>query len=491
MKETKLRQILADMHYLSSEGDEETAVRGVVLDSREVRPGFVYVAIRGTKANGEDFIPQAVQNGAAVIVSENIPAGSATGAIRIKVDNARKAAAEIAASFYGHPSRHLKLVGVTGTNGKSSVVFFLYRLFRKLGYKAGAFSTIVNIINDEEMPASLTTPDAITLQRNMAEMVSRGCDYVFMEVSSHSLDQDRVASLDFDVAVFTNLTHDHLDYHKTFRAYLTAKKKLFDHLSPEAVAIVNADDKNGKVMVQNTKARVCTYALRSMADYRARVLDMEVDFMNVILADHEVITRVTGKFNAYNLLAVYAVADSLGMKQDELLRVISELEEVPGRFQRVRVQAGGPIGIVDYAHTPDAVEKLTASAFELVSGKGRLIIALGCGGDRDVTKRPKMARAAAHYADTVILTSDNPRMEEPDKIIEEMYEGMMPHEKAKSFKISDRREAIRMATALAQPGDLIVVAGKGHETYQEIKGERFPFDDYEELKIALTEKIAN
>jgi len=491
MTERTIYELLQKIHILKYEGDESVHIRGISLDSRTVVSGGIYIAIKGTQIDGNDFLQDAIQNGARIIVSEEKPKLEILSKISgwIQVEHARKAAAEIASWYYEYPSRKIKVVGVTGTNGKSSVVLLLHQLFQKLGFKTGAFSTVFNIINETVLPSQLTTPDAISLYRQMAAMVDEGCDYLFMEVSSHALDQDRVFGIDFDVAVFTNLTHDHLDYHGSFKNYLDTKKKFFDQLSGHAMALVNEDDRNAGVMVQNTKAKVRTFALRSLADYHAKVLDMDFDAMKLQIDGREIITHITGKFNAYNLLAVYAVADYFEIEREELLQHLSDLQEVKGRFQRLMVDPKGPFGIVDYAHTPDAVEQLVISASELVSGKGRLFTVLGCGGNRDVAKRPKMARAAASHSDIVILTSDNPRMEDPDKIIEDMFVDLVPHHQAKTFRITDRREAIRMAVSMAQPGDLIVVAGKGHEDYQEIKKERIKFDDAYELIDALTQKM--
>lgn len=491
MIERTIHELLQKIRFLRYEGEDAVVVRGVSQDSRTVVPEGVYIAVKGTESDGNDFIEDAIRNGARIIVSEKEPDLKLLPSVSgwIQVEHARQAVAEIASWYYDHPSRNIRVVGVTGTNGKSSVVLLLHQLFRKLGFKAGAFSTVSNYIDDVAQPSQLTTPDAVSLVREMAAMVEEGCDYVFMEVSSHALDQDRVFGIDFDVAVFTNLTHDHLDYHGSFKNYLNTKKKFFDQLPEHAVALVNEDDRNAGVMVQNTKARVRTFALKSLADYHAKVLDMDFDAMKLQIDGREIITHITGKFNAYNLLAVYAVADCLEIEREELLRHLSDLREVKGRFQRLRVNPEGPVGIVDYAHTPDAVEQLVASASELVSGRGRLITVLGCGGNRDAAKRPKMARAAASHSDIVILTSDNPRMEDPDKIIEDMFVDLVPHHQAKTFKITDRREAIRMAVSMAQSGDLIVVAGKGHEDYQEIKKERIKFDDTDELKNALTQKM--
>ena len=471
--------------------EDEVVIQGVAMDSREVKPGWVFVAIRGTSVDGNQFIGQALEQGASVIISEEPYSNQFTvgEAYWIEVKNARQAISQIAEWFYDYPSHQVTLVGVTGTNGKTSSVYLLHQLFVKLGYRAGMFSTIANKNHQKEMPARLTTPDPISLSRDLADMVAHGCDYVFMEVSSHALDQDRVFALDFDVAVFTNITHDHLDYHHTFVEYLNAKKRFFDELKSEAVALINEDDRHAEIMVQNTRAKVKTYGLTSLADYGCHILDVDPTAMTIRLGGREIITRLTGRFNAYNLAAAYAVADLCEMDMDHALRYISELEEVPGRFQRVMGAIGGPLGIVDYAHTPDAVEKVTQAASEIVVDDGRVLIVLGCGGNRDRAKRPEMGKVAAQNADLVILTSDNPRDEDPDQIIAEMFDNLDPTLKARTFRIPDRREAIRMAVSMAYPEDIVIVAGKGHERYQEVKGEKRPFDDRIELEQALSQKV--
>lgn len=490
-----LTSLCETIDYQHVTGDETIEVNGVGIDSREVKLSYVFVAVSGTVADGYDYISQAIHNGATVIVSERPVDSSLIGdkSAWVQVTDARKAASSVSEWFYGYPSRQLKLIGVTGTNGKSSVVFMLHQLFANLGYRAGMFSTIVNKNHETELPARLTTPDPVSLSRDLAEMVHNGCDYAFMEVSSHALEQQRVYALEFDGAVFTNITHDHLDYHHTFKNYLHAKKLFFDQLRPEAFALINEDDRNADYMVQNTKGQIKTFGLRSMADYTCQILEMDMIAMTIHLAGHDVLTRITGRFNAYNLLAVYGVADLCGMNSEEVLKGLSFLHEAPGRFQRVKVpveiEAEAPVGIVDYAHTPDAVEKVTQAAHEIIGRSGKVIIALGCGGNRDREKRPAMARVAAQHADIAILTSDNPRDEDPQQIIAEMYDDLTPPLKAKVFKIADRREAIRMAVSLAGAGDVVIVAGKGHELFQEIKGEKHPFNDRVELEKALSQKI--
>lgn len=492
MTKRSLQSLLAAIDYQKTNVDGSIEIKGVATDSREVFASYVFVAIPGTVADGYDFIPQAVDQGASVIISERTEKSSlSSGKITwIQVKDARKIASLVAEWFYGYPSQQLKLIGVTGTNGKSSVVYMLHQLFENLGYRAGMFSTIVNKNHQEEMPARLTTPDPVSLSRDLSEMVGNGCDYAFMEVSSHALEQRRVYALDFDGGVYTNITHDHLDYHGTFINYMNAKKLFFDQLGPKAFALINEDDRSADYMVQNTKAVVRTFGLKSLADYRCQILDMDVEAMTIRLDGKEILTRVTGQFNAYNLLAVYGVAHLCGLgREEEVMQGLSLLHGVPGRFERVIVDGGGPVGIVDYAHTPDAVEKVTQAAAGIVRGAGRILIALGCGGNRDRDKRPAMARAAAQNADIVILTSDNPRGEDPQQIISEMYEGLIPALKAKAFRIEDRREAIRMAVSMAHAGDIVIVAGKGHEQYQEIQGKKYPFNDRIELENALSQKI--
>lgn len=469
----------------------QTEINGITTDSRDANTDWVFVAIQGTEVDGNKFIPQAIDRGARVIISEEPvdQAFSQSDITWIQVPDARKAASQGAEWFYGYPSRQVTLTGVTGTNGKSSVVYLLHQLYEKLGYRAGMFSTIVNKNHHEDLPSRLTTPDPVSLSRDLADMVSNGCDYVFMEVSSHALEQQRVFALDFDVAIFTNITHDHLDYHHTFKNYLNAKKSFFDGLKPDSFALINEDDRHADYMVQNTRAVVKKFGLKTLADYTCQILDIEMESMNVRLEGRDITTRLTGRFNAYNLLTAYAVADLCHMDKDDTLRYLSELREVPGRFQRVMADSRGPLGIVDYAHTPDAVDQVTKAASDIVRDDGRILIALGCGGNRDRTKRPEMARAAARNADIVILTSDNPRNEDPDQIISDMFEELTPPQKAKVFRIVDRREAIRMAVSMAHPEDVVIIAGKGHEQYQEIKGKKYPFDDRTELEIALSQKV--
>lgn len=492
MTNRTLQSLLVAIDYPEINVDGSIEIKGISTDSRDVGTSYVFMAIPGIAADGYVYISQAIDRGARVIISERMENTALTaGRITwIQVEDARKTASLASEWYYGNPSRQVKLIGVTGTNGKSSVVYLLHQLFESLGYRAGMFSTIVNKNHREEMPARLTTPDPVSLSRDLASMVSNGCDYVFMEVSSHALEQRRVFALDFDGGVFTNITHDHLDYHGTFKNYMNAKKLFFDHLGSHAFALINEDDKSADYMVQNTKAKVKTYGLRSLADFRCQILDMDLKAMTIRLEGKEIMTRVTGQFNAYNLLAVYGVAHlcKLGC-EDEVMQGLSLLHEVPGRFERIILDGAGPVGIVDYAHTPDAVEKVAQAASGIIRGDGRVLIALGCGGNRDRDKRPAMAKAAAQNADIVILTSDNPRDEDPQKIITEMYEDLVPALKAKTFRIEDRREAIRLAVSMAHEGDIVIIAGKGHEQYQEIKGEKYPFNDRVELENALSQKL--
>ena len=493
MTNRDLTSLLAKIDYHLVSRSDPKDIQGVAIDSRKVQEAFVFVAIPGSERDGYDFIPQALDKGATVVISER-PENtfiSRDNITWVQVADSRKTASQAAEWYYGHPSHQLVLIGVTGTNGKSSVVYMLHQLFLNLGYRAGMFSTIVNKNHEDEIPATLTTPDPISLSRDLHHMVLNGCDYAFMEVSSHALEQKRTFALDFDGAVFTNITHDHLDYHGTFKNYLNAKKSFFDHLKPEALALLNEDDRNSTYMVQNTSARVRTFGLQSLADYRCQILDMDMEAMSIRCEGQEILTRITGRFNAYNLMAVYGIAENFGLPREDVMKGLSLLQAVPGRFQRVTGAEGTPVGIVDYAHTPDAVEKVTRAASDIISGDGRIFIALGCGGNRDRDKRPVMARVAAQNADTVILTSDNPRNEDPHEIIDEMYRDLTPPQKAKVFKITDRREAIRMAVNMAQTGDVVIIAGKGHEQYQEIQGEKHPFSDLKELEQALSKKIKN
>ena len=443
-------------------------VRSLTCDSREVAAGSCFFAVTGTAADGHRFIPQAVAAGAVAVVCQQLPETLAEGVCYVAVADTHAAMADMAAAFYDHPSRELHLVGVTGTNGKTTVATLLYDLFRRLGYEAGLISTVVYRVGERRIASTHTTPDVIRLNALMREMVDAGCAYCFMEVSSHAIVQERIRGLHFEGGIFTNITHDHLDYHKTFAAYIEAKKLFFDRLPAGAFALTNADDRNGRVMVQNTRARVAAYSLRSAADFTGRVLEQHLDGMLLRLGGDEVWVGFLGRFNASNLLAVYGAALLLGADRSEVLTAMSCLRPVSGRLEFVRA-ADGRTAVVDYAHTPDALENVLRTLGELLTGGGQLIAVCGCGGDRDRTKRPEMAAMAVKYAATAIFTSDNPRHEDPESILDEMVAGLPP-------------EAIRAAAMLARPGDIVLLAGKGHETYQIVGDERRHFDDRQQIE---------
>jgi UDP-N-acetylmuramoyl-L-alanyl-D-glutamate--2,6-diaminopimelate ligase len=477
----KLKDLIDFKVILRIEGNDESEIAGLAFDSRKVEPGFVFFAVKGVSNDGHQYIDTAISKGAVAIVCENFPTTISTGITYIQVENPSVTLGEMASNFYGQPSHKLKLVGITGTNGKTTTVTLLYRLVMSLGYKAGLVSTISYKINSEEFPASHTTPDQLQLNQLMKKMVDEGCEYCFMEVSSHAIDQNRIAGLDFDGAIFSNITHDHLDYHKTFDAYIKAKKKFFDGLKPQAFAISNVDDKNGNVMLQNTKARKITYSLRGMADHKCKILENHFDGTLMLIDGFEIWTHFVGKFNAYNLLAVYTAALSLGFEKEDILRELSNIQSVDGRFEVIR-SAEGTYAIVDYAHTPDALKNVLTTIDEIRSGKVQLICVVGAGGDRDKTKRPEMAAIACKISDKVILTSDNPRTEDPLQILKDMEAGIDIVSHKKVLTIPDRREALKTAAMLALPGDIILIAGKGHEPYQEIMGVKYHFDDREEVK---------
>lgn len=465
-------------------GSTNVAIENVCIDSREAKKFSLFVAVNGTISNGHDFIEQAIEQGSLAIVCEVLPTELHKEVNYIQVKNSRVAAGMIASNFYENPSEDLKLVGITGTNGKTTTATLLYELFAGLGYKVGLISTVRNLINGVEVVATHTTPGPINLNKLLAEMVDAGCEFCFMEVSSHALHQHRVAGLDFTGAIFTNITHDHLDYHENFRNYITAKKMLFDGLSSKAFALVNLDDKNGEVMVQNTKAKVISYGLKSMADRKAKILENNLTGLVLNIDGQEVITRLIGSFNAYNILSVYGAAIELKEEKLQILTTLSNLHSPEGRFEFFKTP-NNILGIVDYAHTPDALDNILSTIRELRTGNEKVLTLVGCGGDRDKTKRPEMARIAVEGSDKVILTSDNPRSEEPEHIVEDMKKGLDPVTVRKVVTIIDRAEAIRTACMLAQPGDIILVAGKGHEKYQEIKGVKTPFDDMEILTANL------
>jgi UDP-N-acetylmuramoyl-L-alanyl-D-glutamate--2,6-diaminopimelate ligase len=487
----RLSDILDRIPVTHRSGGDQTLVRRIVFDSRTVEPGDLFVALRGVAVDGHRFIQDALDKGAAGIVAETTPDPALSGVCWVQVEDSAQALGQLAANFYDRPSERLKLVAVTGTNGKTTTATLLYDLLEGMGYKAGLLSTIENRVAGKAVPARLTTPDAVSIQAQLADMVEAGCDYAFMEASSHAIHQKRIAGLHFTGAVFTNITHDHLDYHGTFQNYINAKKALFDQLPATAFALVNADDPRGKVMVQNTAAKVHTYALKKWADFRARILGYNLSGLHLDLDGAEFHGRLIGTFNAYNYLSVYAAARLLGLESMEVLTVLSRLAPASGRFETI-LHPGRPIvGVVDYAHTPDALEKVLQTLHALRTGKGRILTVVGCGGDRDKAKRPIMAKVACKGSDQVVLTSDNPRSEEPEQILEDMLAGVETADRRKVLSILSRREAIRTAAALAQAEDIVLVAGKGHEKYQEIKGVRHPFDDVAELRAAFEAAIVN
>ena len=476
----KLSELLKNIKPTAIVGDCETEITGVEIDSRKVETGCLFVAMKGTQVDGHRFIPKAIEQGAAAVLCEDLPEDTA-GAVFVQVPSTEDAVGPVATLFYGDPSRKLKLVGVTGTNGKTTIATLLYNMFRKMGHRCGLLSTVCNYIEGEAVAASHTTPDAIELNRLLARMVDAGCDYAFMECSSHAIAQKRIGGLQFAGGLFTNLTRDHLDYHKTFENYRDAKKAFFDMLPKTAFAITNLDDKNGLFMVQNTRATVKTYSTRQMADYRARILECHFEGMYLEVDGREVGVQFIGKFNVSNLLAVYGAAVMLGKQPEDILVTLSTLHSVSGRLEPL-YSPEGFTAIVDYAHTPDALENVLNAIHEVLNGKGSVITVCGAGGNRDKGKRPLMAQEAVRQSDRVIITSDNPRFEEPEDIINDMLAGLDNKQMKKVVSIVDRREAIRTATMMAQKGDVILIAGKGHEDYQEIKGVKHHFDDREIVK---------
>ncbi len=474
----KLQDILHNAEVTQIKGDTGISVFKLCLDSRDVSEGSLFTALTGTQVDGHQFIEQAVKNGARCIVCTELPEKLHDEVTYVQVTDSSEAIGRIASAFYDYPTENLHLVGITGTNGKTTIATLLYELFTQLGYSTGLISTIKYLIDKKQVTATHTTPDAISLNQLLSEMVEAGCTYAFMEVSSHAIDQKRIAGLNFRGAVFTNLTHDHLDYHKTFREYLTAKKKLFDNLSDEAFALSNVDDKNGRIMLQNTKAVKTSYSLKAMADFKGKITESTLEGLHMQINGQEFYSLLTGEFNAYNLLAVYGTALLLGQQSDTVLTQLSSIRSVEGRFQVVRSKSG-ITGIVDYAHTPDALENVLATINSIRTHNESLITVVGAGGDRDRTKRPKLAKIASLLSDKVILTSDNPRSENPEDIIKEMQEGIDVTKTGVTLAITNREEAIKTAVNLARPGDIVLVAGKGHEKYQEIKGVRHPFDDME------------
>ncbi|MCL3782409.1 UDP-N-acetylmuramoyl-L-alanyl-D-glutamate--2,6-diaminopimelate ligase [Prolixibacteraceae bacterium JC049] len=482
----KLKELIINQNYKQLIGAEDRDVAGLHFDSRAIEADFLFIAVRGTHVDGHRFIEKAIESGAKTIVVEELPEQLNDDVTYIEVENSARTVGQLAAQYYGNPSAELKLVGVTGTNGKTTIATLLYQLFSNMGYHTGLFSTIDIRIGTQPIPATHTTPDAISLNKLMREMVDAGCEYCFMEVSSHSIDQFRIEGLQFDGGIFTNLTHDHLDYHQTFKAYLNAKKAFFDGLPKNAFALTNADDKNGMVMLQNTAAKKQTYSQRAMADFHAKALEPHFDGMLLEMAGSEVWTHFVGKFNVSNLLAVYASAVLLGHDATEVLTHISSLKPVAGRFETIKSK-DGRFAIVDYAHTPDALKNVLNSITELRTSAETLFTVVGAGGDRDKTKRPEMAHEACLLSDRVILTSDNPRTEDPEQIIKDMQEGVEVQYRNKVLAITNRREAIRAACMMAQPGDIILVAGKGHEDYQEINGVKHHFDDREVIREIFDE----
>ena len=482
-----LNELLKKIETTNVVGDTGVEIAEVNIDSRAIAAGHMFIALRGTVTDGHQYIDKAVAQGAAAVVCEDMPEHQAEGVAYVQVASTTDAVGVLATTFYGNPSEHLKLVGVTGTNGKTTIATLLYNMFRKLGHKCGLLSTVCNYIEDEAVPADHTTPDPIELNRLLKRMVDAGCEYVFMECSSHAIHQKRIGGLKFAGGIFTNLTRDHMDYHKTVENYRNAKKAFFDQLPKDAFAITNADDKNGMFMVQNTKATVKTYSIRSMADFRARIVECHFEGMYLEIDGHEVGVQFIGKFNVSNLLAVYGAAIMLGKQPEEVLVVMSTLKSVAGRLEPIRSKEG-VTAVVDYAHTPDALDNVLKAIHEVLEGRnGQVITVCGAGGNRDKGKRPLMAQEAVKQSDRVIITSDNPRFEEPQDIINDMLAGLDQKQMKKVLTIVDRREAIRAACMMAHEGDVILIAGKGHEDYQDVKGVKHHFDDREEVREAFRE----
>lgn len=477
-----LSELIENTRVRALHGDAATTVEALTYDSRSAAPGSCFFAVAGTRCDGHDFIAAAIAKGAAAVVCARLPETLAEGVAYVVVEDPAGAMADMAAAFYDYPSRQLRLVGVTGTNGKTTTATLLYDLVRALGHKAGLISTVIYKIDEKTVEATHTTPDTIRLNAMMREMADAGCEYCFMECSSHAIVQERTRGLHFAGGLFSNITHDHLDYHKTFAAYIKAKQLFFDGLPAGAFALTNIDDRNGRVMVQNTAAKVATCSLRTMADFRCRIVEQHLDGMLLRIDDREVWVALPGRFNAYNLLEVYGAARLLGFDRDEVLRVLSALHSVAGRFEVIRA-GDGTTAVVDYAHTPDALENVIRTIEEVRTPEQQLIVVCGCGGDRDRTKRPEMAAIAAKYASTAVFTSDNPRHESPEAILDEMTAGLEPA--ARCLRIVDRAEAIRTAAMLARPGDIVLVAGKGHEDYQIVGDEKRHFDDREEVRKAF------
>ncbi len=479
-----LKDILYRASLISTKGNMNVVIQGIHFDSRQIQKNYLFIAVKGTQTDGHLYIESAIQRGAVAVVCENLPDQLPDDIIFVQVKNSAEALGMIASNFYENPSGKLKIVAVTGTNGKTTTVTLLHQVFLRLGYHTGLLSTIHNKINNEIIPATHTTPDPIQLNELLTQMLKKGCTHCFMEASSHAIEQDRIAGLQIDVAVFTNITHDHLDYHKTFDGYIKAKKKLFDNLSTGSTALINVDDRRGKVMVQNTKASVLSYGIRNMADFKARILSNTLEGLELDLNGTIAWFPLVGIFNAYNILATYGVGTILEEDTTDLLTALSSVEKVQGRFELVKPESG-IFAIVDYAHTPNALENVLSTIQELRTGDETVITVLGCGGNRDKEKRPLMADIACRFSNKVIFTSDNPRDEDPDMIIADMQHGVKPQDHKKTMAITNRKEAIKVACNMASKKDIILVAGKGHETYQEIKGVRYDFDDRKVLREML------
>jgi UDP-N-acetylmuramoyl-L-alanyl-D-glutamate--2,6-diaminopimelate ligase len=477
----KLSEILETAGYKAEKKHNTLELSDIQSDSRQVKAGSMFVAVKGATVDGHDYIEKAIRQGAAAIVCERRPETGTEEVEFAVVPDSAAALGRLASAWYGEPSRQMMLVGVTGTNGKTTIATVLYHLFRKLGYKAGLLSTVCNYIDGKPVPTTQTTPDPLTIHRLMAEMVDAGCEYVFMEVSSHAIDQQRIGGLDFDGGIFTNLTRDHLDYHQTVENYLKAKKKFFDCLPANAFALTNVDDRTGMVMLQNTAARKLTYSLQTLADFKGKIIESHIEGTEMEINGQNVYLHFVGRFNAYNMLAVFGAAVALGEDPREVLIALSSLHPVAGRFETIRSPKGFTV-IVDYAHTPDALENVLNGINEVLDGDGKVITVVGAGGNRDRGKRPLMAKEAAKQSAHLILTSDNPRFEEPDDIISDMYAGLTSGDRERTLCITDRRQAIKTAITLAKKGDVVLIAGKGHEDYQEIKGVKHHFDDREIVK---------
>lgn len=480
----KLQDLLKGLDVLEQKGAADVEITGVNIDSRQVKDGNMFIAVKGTAADGHAYIGKAIELGAKAIACEDMPAELAEGVAYVRLASTEQSTGQMATNFYGDPTSKLKLVGVTGTNGKTTIATVLYNMFREMGHKVGLLSTVCNYVDGQAIPTEHTTPDPITLNMLLAQMVEAGCEYCFMEVSSHSIVQNRIGGLRFVGGMFTNITRDHLDYHKTFENYIKAKKLFFDNLPKEAFAITNLDDKNGMVMVQNTKANVKTYSVQSPADFKAKIIECHFEGMYLDINGKEVGVQFVGKFNVSNLLAVYGAAVMLGKDPQDVLVAMSKMKPVNGRFEALR-SPSGYTAIVDYAHTPDALENVLNSIHQVLDGKGKVITVCGCGGNRDKGKRPLMAQEAVRQSDKVILTSDNPRFEEPEDILKDMQAGLTAEQLADVLTIVDRRQAIKTACMIAQPGDVILVAGKGHEDYQIVKGVKHHFDDHEEVRACF------